>query len=151
MSDEELTFTVSSGNVFADLGFPDPDAALAKAKLAAAISGAIVDQGLSQTEAARVLGLTQPKVSALMRGQLRGFSLERLIRCLRALQRSVDIVVNSPSRPVSSMHLGAIPVRPTRGRGQSLTAPRERSAAAKATAAGAARTSGKRKTPVAPA
>jgi len=54
MSDEELTFTVSSGNVFADLGFPDPDAALAKAKLAAAISGAIVDQGLSQTEAARV-------------------------------------------------------------------------------------------------
>lgn len=115
MSEQEITFTESSGNVFADLSFPDPENALARAKLAAEISAAIVDQGLSQTEAAGVLGLTQPKVSALMRGQLRGFSLERLIRCLRALQRSVDIVITAPSRPVSTVHLGALPPRPRTG------------------------------------
>jgi predicted XRE-type DNA-binding protein len=74
-----------SGNVFADLGLPDAEEALAKARLAQAIAGAIERKGLSQGEAAGIMGLDQPKVSALVRGRLSGFSTDRLFRCLTLL------------------------------------------------------------------
>ena len=70
----------SSGNVFADLEVPDADATLAKAKLAERIGAILAARKLTQAQAAAVLGIDQPKVSALIRGKLDGFSTERLFR-----------------------------------------------------------------------
>jgi predicted XRE-type DNA-binding protein len=90
---EDIKVTRSSGNVFADLGLPDADHLLAKADLAIEISSIIEDRGLTQAEAAEIMGVDQPKVSALVRGRLDGFSMERLYRFLNALGRDVEIVV----------------------------------------------------------
>src|SRR5262249_27053873 len=83
----------SSGNVFADLGVPDAGAALAKAELARRICALLSARKLTQARAAAVLGLDQPKVSALFRGKLDGFSTDRLFRLLNALGQDVEIVV----------------------------------------------------------
>jgi len=88
----------STGNVFADLGVPEPEEALAKADLAARICEIIAERGLTQRQAAKVLGVDQPKISALMRGRLEGFSLGRLFRFLNALDRDVEIVVKPRAR-----------------------------------------------------
>ncbi|HEY8694259.1 MAG TPA: helix-turn-helix transcriptional regulator [Chloroflexota bacterium] len=82
-----------SGNVFADIGVPNPEEALTKAKLAIAIERIIEERHLTQAQAARLLGIDQPKVSALIRGHLEGFSVERLFRFLNALDRDVEIVI----------------------------------------------------------
>lgn len=92
MSDE-IEFERGSGNVFADLGLPDAEEMLLKAHLVHQISVVLEEHGLTQTAAAELLGIDQPKVSALLRGQLRGFSLERLTRFLNALGQDVEIVV----------------------------------------------------------
>lgn len=84
----------SSGNVFADPGVKDPGQALAKAELARQIGAAIERRGMTQTQAANVLGVDQAKVSALTRGNLRGFSTERLLRFLNALGHDVEIRVS---------------------------------------------------------
>jgi len=89
---------VSSGNVFADLGLPDAQDLLAKSNLAHEIGTIIAHRHLNQTEAAAVLGTTQPKVSDLLRGRLDGFSIERLIRFLNALDRDVRILVSPKPR-----------------------------------------------------
>ena len=83
----------SSGNVFADLGLPDAENRLAKAELARKIGAAIGERNLSQVQAAELLGIDQPKISALVRGQLSGFSFERLMRFLNILGRDVQIDV----------------------------------------------------------
>ncbi len=93
MSDETKV-TQSSGNVFADLGLPNADEELAKADLAFEISRVIEERGLTQVEAAEIMGVDQPKVSALVRYRLNGFSMERLYRFLNALGRDVEIVVS---------------------------------------------------------
>lgn len=98
----------SSGNVFADLGRPEPEEALAKARLAYEIEQSIRSLGLTQSQAASALGVDQPKVSALRNGRLSGFSVERLIRFLNALDRDVEIVV-SPKR--SSRRRGRLVVK----------------------------------------
>lgn len=87
-----------SGNVYADLGYADAEEMLVKAKLVHKISGIIRSKGLTQIEAARILGLTQPKVSALLRGQFRGVSERKLIDCLTSLGRDVEIVVKEAPR-----------------------------------------------------
>ncbi len=87
----------SSGNLFADLQLPNPSEDLAKAKIVHHISKAIDEQGLTQVQAARILGIDQPKISALIRGRFGGFSLERLFRLLNALNQDVDIVIR-PAR-----------------------------------------------------
>jgi predicted XRE-type DNA-binding protein len=87
-----------SGNVFADLGLPNPDERLAKADLALRISEAIGARRLTQTRAARVLKIDQPKVSRLLRGQLSGFSTERLMRFLTLLGSDVEIIVKPRPR-----------------------------------------------------
>ena len=91
--EDDSVITKSSGNVFSDLGVAEPDEALVKAELARAISTLIAARHLSQTQAAEVLSIDQPKVSALMRGRLSGFSVDRLLRFLLALDRDVEIVV----------------------------------------------------------
>lgn len=88
----------SSGNVFVDLGLPDAEEALAKARLAQSIAGAIARKRLTQVQAASVLGIDQPKVSALLRGRLTGFSTNRLFRFLTLLDQDVEIVIRSKPR-----------------------------------------------------
>jgi len=87
-----------SNNVFADLGLPDAEDMLVKAELARQILSIIKGSRLTQAGAAEILGIDQPKVSALMRGKLAGFSLERLIHFLNALGRDVQIVVKPKAR-----------------------------------------------------
>jgi len=96
MSDE-IEVKESTGNVFADIGVSEPEEALAKADLAARICEIIAEQGLTQRQAARLLGIDQPKVSALIRGRLEGFSLSRLFRFLNSLDRDVEIVIRRRS------------------------------------------------------
>lgn len=91
-----------SGNVFADLGLRDAEELESKARLAHRIGEIVRGRHLTQAEAAEVLGATQPMVSRLLNGQLHGFSLERLVRFLNALDRDVEIVVRR--RPRSRDH-----------------------------------------------
>ncbi|MBM3226867.1 MAG: XRE family transcriptional regulator [Candidatus Tectomicrobia bacterium] len=95
---EEPEVSLSSGNIFADLDVPAPEEMLAKAELARRVSRILRQRHLTQQQAAEVLGIDQPKVSALMRGRLAGFSLDRLLRFLNALDRDVEIVVKRKAR-----------------------------------------------------
>src|SRR5436190_18291673 len=81
----------SSGNVFADMGFADADERLAKARIAHHLGTLIKAAGLSQARAAARLGIDQPKVSALLRGKLRDFSTERLMKFVTLMDRDVVI------------------------------------------------------------
>ncbi len=90
---KEIDIQVSSGNIFADLGLPNSDEMLMKAELVRQITEILSQRKLNQVQAAEVLGIDQPKVSALMRGKLTGFSTERLFRFLNALGCDVQIVV----------------------------------------------------------
>lgn len=85
-----------SGNVFADLGFADADERLAKANLAHRICTVVEREGLTQTQAAKRMGIDQPKVSMLMRGRLKDFSTERLMHFLVRLGQDVVIDVREP-------------------------------------------------------
>ena len=88
----------SSGNVFADLGFADADERQTKGRLAVAIHDIVRRRGLTQAKAAEQLGINQPKVSALSKYRLEGFSVERLIRFLTALNQDVEIVIRNKPR-----------------------------------------------------
>ncbi len=83
----------SSGNVFADLKFPSPGLAVAKAKLVQKIRQLIADRNLTQAQAAKILGIDQPKVSALVRGRVEGYTLDRLFRFLTAMGQQIEVVV----------------------------------------------------------
>jgi predicted XRE-type DNA-binding protein len=97
IEDLENTVTPSSGNVYADLGYENPEEMLLKAHLVMRLSQAIKAKGLNQYQAAEVLGIDQPKISALVRGQFRGYSLERLFKFLNAFD--LDVEVNIKSKP----------------------------------------------------
>jgi len=86
--------------VFGDLGLPNPDLALAKAELVQHIREIIAGRRLTQARASELLGLDQPKVSALVRGRVEGYSIDRLFRLLNALGQRVEISVHpvSPAR-----------------------------------------------------
>ena len=83
----------SSGNIYADLQMADAEAMYLKAQLASKIADIIQHRHLTQQQAARILGMTQPKLSGLLRGQFRGISEAKMIECLNRLGRDVDIVV----------------------------------------------------------
>lgn len=89
----------SSGNVFADLGLPNPEEYRVKAALALAIARTIRERGLTQEEAGDILGLAQPKVSDLMRGLLDKFTIDRLLRYLRTLD--YDVTISLQPKPKS--------------------------------------------------
>jgi len=91
-------FVESSGNIYADLGVGDPQEARAKADLAHRIVDIIEGRKLTQVQAAKILGVDQPKVSALMRGRLTDFSIERLLRFLLLLGHDVHIAVTARPR-----------------------------------------------------
>ena len=92
----ENSVTEGSGNVFADIGIKDADAYLAKSVLAIHIRKVIRKRGLTQHEAGLILGISQPKVSAIIKGRLDGFSTERLFRFLNVLGCDVKISVSRP-------------------------------------------------------
>ena len=96
MKPTDTTVERGSGNVFADLGLPEADAHLVKAELVSRIDDIVRERRLTQTEAARLLGLSQPDVSRLLRGDFREYSLERLFRLLTALGRDIDVVIRPP-------------------------------------------------------
>jgi predicted XRE-type DNA-binding protein len=92
----ENSVTESTGNVFADLGIKNAAAYLAKSALAIHIQSVIKKRRLTQDEAGEILGISQPKVSAIIKGHLDGFSTERLFRFLNALGCDVKISVSAP-------------------------------------------------------
>ncbi len=90
MSDHNKV-TPSSGNIFADIGLPNSEEHLAKATIAVVIGELIKERGLSQEGAGKILGLSQPNISNLVRGKLEKFSLDRLMRYMRKLDYDVVI------------------------------------------------------------
>jgi predicted XRE-type DNA-binding protein len=94
----EIPVQEGSGNVYADLGYPDSEDMIIKAQLVTKIAAIIRQRGLTQEKAAKLLGLTQPKISKLLKGQFRGISERRLLRCLMRLGRDVEIVVKPTVR-----------------------------------------------------
>jgi predicted XRE-type DNA-binding protein len=93
-----LEMEPGSGNVFADLGLPDAGEHLIKAGLVVKIERTIRQRRLTQSAAAQLMGIDQPKVSAMLAGRFRGYSVERLMRFLVALGRDVEIVVKPVKR-----------------------------------------------------
>jgi predicted XRE-type DNA-binding protein len=98
LAGKDLRVTRGSDNVFADLGLPHPEERLAKAQLAHAIARTIAQRGLTQREAAALMGIDQPKVSHVLRGRLADFSTQRLLTFLTGLGRDVEIVVKTAPR-----------------------------------------------------
>jgi predicted XRE-type DNA-binding protein len=100
-------FTEGSGNVFADMGVPEPEHALAKAKLAAKIAAAIEEEELTQTEAAERLGTDQSKVSAIIRGHLDQFSTARLLQYAQMIGYDVEIRFSRRHQGTGRLRIGA--------------------------------------------
>ncbi|MQP63828.1 helix-turn-helix domain-containing protein [Niveispirillum sp. SYP-B3756] len=100
MTDADIPIQRGTDNVFADLGFPDADSHLLKAQLVARLAAILKDLGLTQVEAARRMGVSQPDISRLLRGQFRDVSVERLLRMMVKVGCAVDIVVHpTPGGP----------------------------------------------------
>ena len=95
-ADRKIHVERGSGNVFTDLGRPDADTHVLKAELVARIDEIVRQRGLTQAQAAKRLGLSQPDVSRLLRGNFRDYSVVRLLRLLTALGRDVEIVIRKP-------------------------------------------------------
>lgn len=95
---------VSSGNVFADLGFEDSEERLLKAELASRIAELIEKKGWTQAQTAQRTALDQPKVSRLLRGQLAGFSADRLFAILNRLGHSVEVRISPKERAPEKAH-----------------------------------------------
>jgi predicted XRE-type DNA-binding protein len=96
---KDIQIERSSGNVFADLGLPNPEEHLVKATIALAIARTIRERGLTQEQAGEILGLTQPKVSDLVRGHLDKFTIDRLMRYMRKLD--YDVTISFTPKPKS--------------------------------------------------
>ena len=97
-----------SGNVYADLGMANSEEMLVKAQLSMKIGEIIKHRKMTQIEAARVLGMPQPKLSNMLRGQFRGISEIKMLECLTKLGRDVQIVVKTPTK---ARKIGAVSVR----------------------------------------
>ena len=94
-----------STNVYADLGYEDADEMLVKAQLATKIGEIVSQRQLTQTQAAELLGISQPKLSNMLRGQFRGISETKMIECLTRLGRNVEIVVKAANRSKAAGHV----------------------------------------------
>lgn len=100
--EDGIVFEESSGNVFADLGFPDAEERLNKADLSYEIFKIISSRKLTQRDAARLLGISQPKVSKIVRGDLNGFSFEKLMDLGRKLGVEYRVVKTAPAQTYTS-------------------------------------------------
>lgn len=99
-----------SVNVYADLGLPDPAGMLVKARLVAKIAEILAERGYTQSQAAGLLGIPQPRLSKILRGQFRGISERRLMDCLTVLGRDVQIVVRAKRGATRSRRPGSVTV-----------------------------------------
>ena len=106
--DKEREITRGSGNVFADFGFPDAEERQTKLRLAYALNTIVAAQRLTQAAAAARLGLNQPKVSALRNYKLEGFSVERLMTLLNALDQDVEIVIRAKPRSRAAARINVV-------------------------------------------
>ncbi len=107
---KDIEYEVGSGNVFADLDLPNPEEALAKAQLAWEIAKIIKKRKLTQKRVAAILKIAQPKVSLLLRGYLKSFSMERLFRFLNDLGQDIYIrITPSSHRGHGSTRIGDSP------------------------------------------
>lgn len=97
-----------STNVYADLGSDNAEEMLVKAQLATKIGDIIKRRKLTQVQAAELLGITQPKLSGLLRGQFRGISEAKMLECLTRLGRDVEIVVKSAPRSRAEGHVTVV-------------------------------------------
>jgi predicted XRE-type DNA-binding protein len=97
-----------SGNIYADLGMDDADEMLVKAQLATKIGEIVKARKWSQQQAAEVLGLTQPKLSLMLRGQFRGISEAKMLECLTRLGRDVQIVVGPARRKTTAGRVAVV-------------------------------------------
>ena len=95
---------LGSGNVFADLGLPDPEESMLKANLVFQIAQLIDKKKLTQAKVAERTGLDQPKVSRLLRGHLDGFSADRLFSILNRLGHSIEVRISAKERPPGKSH-----------------------------------------------
>ena len=102
---ESLERQSSTGNVFADLGLADAEEHLIKAGLVVKLDRIIRQRGLTQAAAAKAMGIDQPKISAMLAGRFRGYSVERLMRFLVALGQDVEIVVKPKKRGVAELRV----------------------------------------------
>lgn len=92
---DDTGIEIGFGSVYEQLGFRNHEEMLTKANLVTEINNEIKNKNITQAEAAKTLKITQPKLSALLRGHFRGYSVERLIHFLNALGKDVDIVIRS--------------------------------------------------------
>jgi predicted XRE-type DNA-binding protein len=97
-ADRDTAVTRGTKNVFADLGYPDASERQAKLRLAYALNQLLDERKMPQAEAAKRLGVTQPKISALRNYKLAGFSVERLMNLLTALDQDIEIVIRRKPR-----------------------------------------------------
>ena len=102
---KEIEYEKGSGNVFADLGFENPDDELAKADLTAQISCIIKKKKLTQKQVAEILDVDQPRISSLLRGRLDLFSIEKLMQFLKALGQDIEIKIKPKPRNRKQAHL----------------------------------------------
>jgi predicted XRE-type DNA-binding protein len=108
MTNEADAITRGTGNVFADLGYADAEERQTKLRLAHAINGVIGRRRLTQMAAADKLGVSQPKVSALANYKLDGFSVERLMTFLTALDQDVEIVIKRKPRSRAAARISVV-------------------------------------------
>ena len=103
MLKSKLRVTKGSGNVFADLGLPNPEKELLKARLTLQIYKIVKERGLTQAQAGELLGIKQPHVSALMRNRAGNFSVGRLMEFLTALGQDIEITVKPTHKAQGEM------------------------------------------------
>ena len=118
--------TRGTGNVLADLGFPDAAERQAKLRLAYALNQVLDGRKLSQEDAAKVLGVTQPKVSALRHYKLAGCSVERLMNLLTALDQDVEIVIRQKPRSRKVARISVVAAYALQATPKSKATPRQR-------------------------
>jgi predicted XRE-type DNA-binding protein len=104
---EEVTVERSSGNVFADLGFADPEEALVKATLVTQIQLVVKGRNLTQVQAGKLVGMDQPTISAMLRGHISRFSVERLLKVLTDLGQDVELRITPASEGRGRLHVAA--------------------------------------------
>lgn len=112
IDDSEKTVVRGTNNVFADLGYADAETHLLKAELVSRIHDVVISQKLTQAAAGKRMGISQPDVSRLLRGQFRDVSVERLMRMLTKLGCDVDIVIRNHGSKVvakNTIHLQGVP------------------------------------------
>ena len=105
----KTNITVGSGNIFADLNLPDPETHFLKAQIVSEIYRLIKERKLTQVQAGKRLGISQPEVSRMFKGHFREYSIDRLMEFLTVFDRDVEIVVKPHGKPGKVGHISFVP------------------------------------------